>query len=68
MVVFKDWEEPNVRVMKRVIHLPKELVEGTNRLLGPNEYWVEGDNKEASKDSRFFGPIKRGDILGVVVN
>lgn len=30
--------------------------------LGPDEYWVMGDNREHSFDSRFFGPVKRGRI------
>ena len=30
------------------------------------KYWVEGDNKKESKDSRHFGWIKRRQILGTV--
>ena len=29
-------------------------------------YWVMGDNRRNSRDSRVFGPIRRGDIIGVV--
>jgi signal peptidase I len=29
-------------------------------------YWVMGDNRAASKDSRCFGPIPEGDIVGRV--
>lgn len=32
-------------------------------VLGPDEYWVMGDNRTNSSDSRFFGPISREDIL-----
>ncbi len=32
-----------------------------------NEVWLEGDNKEASTDSRSFGWIDKKDIMGKVV-
>ena len=32
----------------------------------PNEYWVMGDNRGYSKDSRYFGPIKKSTIVGRV--
>jgi signal peptidase I len=31
-----------------------------------NEYWVMGDNRTASRDSRSFGPIKKDTIVGRV--
>jgi signal peptidase I len=31
--------------------------------LGPNEYWVMGDNRRGSHDSRYFGPIKQEDVF-----
>ncbi len=34
--------------------------------LGSGEYFVLGDNRGASMDSRVFGPIKKSDIIGRV--
>jgi signal peptidase I len=33
-------------------------------LLGPNEYFVSGDNRPYSSDSRAWGPIQKSDIVG----
>lgn len=35
--------------------------------LGPEEFFVMGDNRTSSKDSRSFGPVPRGFITGRVV-
>ncbi|HLG78134.1 MAG TPA: signal peptidase I, partial [Ktedonobacteraceae bacterium] len=32
--------------------------------LGPNQYWVMGDNRQVSDDSRIFGPITFQEIVG----
>lgn len=34
--------------------------------LGPDEYYLLGDNREQSLDSRIFGPVKRSAIVGRV--
>ena len=32
--------------------------------LGPKQYWVMGDNRDNSEDSRNLGPISEDDIMG----
>ena len=36
-------------------------------ILGPDEYWVMGDNRRNSSDSRVLGPIKEKHIHGRIV-
>ena len=36
--------------------------------LSTTEFFLLGDNTSQARDSRYLGPIKRGDILGKVIN
>jgi len=36
-------------------------------VLGPDQYWVMGDNRPNSRDSRSFGPIRSDQIVGEVI-
>jgi signal peptidase I len=38
--------------------------DGISRQLGPDEYYVMGDNRSESGDSRRWGPIKPNEIVG----
>lgn len=38
-----------------------------NVALAQDEYWMMGDNRQNSKDSRWFGPIKQNQIHGKIV-
>ena len=57
---------PRLRMVKRVTAVPGQTVGGLMhpRVLAKGEYWVEGDNSDASTDSREFGPVSRREILG----
>jgi len=65
LVVVEHPERPGYEMVKRVSGLPGDRI--GDRILGPDEYWVEGDNPEGSTDSRSFGPIGSNAILGRVV-
>lgn len=44
--------------------LPGKFIEGRTVTMGPDEYFVSGDNREFSSDSRVWGPITKDDIVG----
>jgi nickel-type superoxide dismutase maturation protease len=58
VVVIEHPTRPGFEVVKRIIALPGELT-AVGRLLRSDEFWVEGDNRGASTDSRQFGPVTR---------
>lgn len=54
--------------LKRIAAAPGATVEGLHgpHTLAADEWFVLGDNLDASTDSRSLGPVPRGDILGRV--
>lgn len=68
------YEGPHVPVehsgMEHKVHHEKQLFNGTDEFdveLGPNEYWLMGDNRLGSTDSRFYGPISGQFIHGRII-
>lgn len=60
VVVVEHPGRPGYEIVKRVAGVPGERI--GERVLGSDEYWIEGDRDEASTDSRHFGPV-RGEHL-----
>lgn len=55
-------EEPYLPEETKTYGLTKEIIS-----LGENEYYVFGDNRNSSKDSRSFGPVDKSFIIGKVL-
>jgi len=58
-----------VHFVKRIIGVPGDTVTYNNAplVLGASQYFVEGDNRDFSTDSRIYGPIDKSQILGKVI-
>jgi len=54
--------------VKRLVGLPHEQVQadGKQWQLREGEFFVLGDQREHSADSRIFGPVRREELLGPV--
>jgi signal peptidase I len=55
--------------IKRIAAVPGDLIQTSNDkqyLLGNSQYFVVGDNLDKSYDSRYYGPVHRVQIVGVV--
>lgn len=103
VVVFRTPDDPSVTYVKRLVGLPGETIQLTNRQLfingqpvappvqaakirfgelpggarmkyavdepfrlGPDEYFMIGDNQPFAADSRFIGPVPGANLIGVV--
>jgi nickel-type superoxide dismutase maturation protease len=66
VVVVEHPGRPGYEMVKRLTAIPGDRV-GADRLLGPDEFWIEGDHVNASSDSRHFGPVRRDELIAKVL-
>lgn len=57
IVVVEHPDKPGYEMVKRIIAGPGDHVR--ERVLDPDEWWIEGDHAGSSTDSRRFGPVAR---------
>lgn len=66
VVIYND-AHPNGEPLDEDVYLDDALTQGKKKIaLAADEYFVMGDNRDESLDSRSFGPVKRSEIVGRV--
>ena len=66
VVVVEHPGRPGYELVKRLTAVPGDRV-GEERILGADEFWVEGDHAAGSTDSRTFGPVRRAELTAKVL-
>ena len=66
VVVVEHPGRPGYELVKRLVAMPGDRVQ-KERILGADEFWVEGDLAAASTDSREFGPVSMEEIKARVL-
>ena len=67
LVTIHDQEHPDGYLLDESDYLSTNRTNGEkDLLLGPDEYFLMGDNRQASLDSRVFGSVPRAFIVGKV--
>jgi signal peptidase I len=67
LIVFRPPDHRDQNYVKRIVGLPGDRVDiaGDSLTVPPGMCFVLGDNRENSRDSRHFGPVPLGDVVGV---
>jgi nickel-type superoxide dismutase maturation protease len=65
VVVVEHPGRPGYEMVKRITGAPGERV--GERVLGDDEFWVEGDREDVSTDSRHFGPVRTEQVKAKVL-
>jgi len=68
VTIFND-ENPNGLVLDEQAYLPQGVITSPDVImkLKDNEYFVMGDNRQFSHDSRAWGPVHKDEIIGKVM-
>ena len=65
VVVVEHPGRPGYEMVKRLVGVPGDAV--GDRVLGSDEWWVQGDHEASSTDSRHFGPVRAAELKAKVV-
>lgn len=68
-VVIRNSQSPSGFILDEALYLRPRLETSGNQIvkLADDEYFLMGDNRRASRDSRSFGPVKKNLIMGKVL-